>query len=80
MNKFDQLLSEINNNMANPANNQNNTPTSTATTPTKPSPTPVPNNNTNNNTPDIKTLSQTLAKNTNPQEIEKILTPLLQKK
>ena len=90
MTKFELLLSElttmVNNgvNQNNNNNNQNNNQTNNQNNTNKPvqpaTPAATTNNNPNNKNLDLKTLSQTLAKNTNAQEIEKILMPLLQKK
>ena len=75
MTKFDQVLNELINN-ANPSNQvqQTNTNPQQTNNPAQ----PVTNNNNQQKPLDIKALSQQLAKTTNPQEVEKILTPLLQ--
>ncbi len=80
MTKFDQVLNELINN-ANPSNQvqqTQNQQTNTNPQQTNNPAQPVTNNNNQQKPLDIKALSQHLAKTTNPQEVEKILTPLLQ--
>jgi hypothetical protein len=80
MTKFDQVLNELINN-ANPSNQvqqTQNQQTNTNPQQTNNPAQPVTNNNNQQKPLDIKALSQQLAKTTNPQEVEKILTPLLQ--